>query len=155
MLEALGHKQHAILVKTDNSTAVAFSNSLLKEKRSKSWDMRLHWLKDRVRQKHFYIFWDKGANNMADYATKHFTPSYHQKIRSLYVHKTNHIHIPDMWARVCSYSPILPHQGNTVHIPTCQGMHTHAHKISAHDTFDSWYTQNTNGILSNTNCQNT
>mgnify|MGYP003321455284 FL=1 len=39
MLEALGHKQHAIPIKTDNSTAASFSNSLLKQKRSKSWDM--------------------------------------------------------------------------------------------------------------------
>ena len=42
MLEALGHHQHAIPIQTDNSTATAFSNATLKEKRSKSWDMRLH-----------------------------------------------------------------------------------------------------------------
>ena len=36
MLEALDHKQHAIPIKTDNSTATAFSNSTLKEKRSKN-----------------------------------------------------------------------------------------------------------------------
>ena len=102
MLEALGHNQHNIPIKADNSTAVAFSNSMLKEKKSKYWDMRLNWLKDRVQQKQFYIFWDRGSNNMADYATKHFPPSYHQKIRPLYVLKNYFMHMTDMWARVCS-----------------------------------------------------
>ena len=32
MLEALGHNQHTIPIKADNSTAVAFSNFMLKEK---------------------------------------------------------------------------------------------------------------------------
>ena len=85
MLEALGHKQHAISIKTDNSTAASFSNSLLKQKRSKSWDMRLHWIQDRVNQDQFHIYWDKGTNNKGDYPTKHFPPSYHQKIRPQYV----------------------------------------------------------------------
>ena len=43
MLEALGHHRHAIPIQTDNSTATAFSDATLKEKRSK-----LHWIKDRV-----------------------------------------------------------------------------------------------------------
>ena len=87
MLEALDHPQHAIPVKADNSTAVAFSNSTLKQKKSKSWDMRLNWIKDRVLQKQFYIYWTKGSKNLADYFTKHFSPSYHQNIRPLYLLK--------------------------------------------------------------------
>ena len=42
MLEALGHPQGIIPLKTDNSTAEAYSNSVLKEKRSKAWDMILY-----------------------------------------------------------------------------------------------------------------
>ena len=48
MLEALGHHQKIIPLKTDNSTADTFSNSTLKERRSKAWDMRLSWMKDRA-----------------------------------------------------------------------------------------------------------
>ena len=51
MLEALGHHQKIIPLKTDNSTADAFSNSTLKEKLSKAWDIRLYWLKDQVNGK--------------------------------------------------------------------------------------------------------
>ena len=41
MLEAVGHPQNVIPIRTDNSTAAAFCNSTLKQKRSKAWDMRL------------------------------------------------------------------------------------------------------------------
>ena len=102
MLEALGHKQSPIPVKTDNSTAAAFSNSTLKERRSKSWDMRLHWLKDRVLQHQFIIQWEEGRKNWADYHTKHFPPSYHQRIRPRYILKGYHspIHL-NSHTRVC------------------------------------------------------
>ena len=85
MLEALEHAQHVIPIKTDISTATSFSNSTLKEKRSKSWDMRLHWIKDRVIQNQFHIFWDKGINNYVDYPTKYFPPPFHRQNRPNYV----------------------------------------------------------------------
>ena len=69
MLCALGHQQGPVKVQTENSTAVAFSTNKLKAKRSKSWDMRLHWLQDRVQQNQFCISWGKGSENRADYFT--------------------------------------------------------------------------------------
>ena len=33
--------------------------------------MRFYWLQDRVDQDQFRIFWRKGADNLADYFTKH------------------------------------------------------------------------------------
>ena len=87
MLKALNHPQHITPVKTDNKTAAAFINNTLKEKQSKSWDMRYFWLKDRITQQQFFIFWDKGSNNHGDYWTKHWSPSYHQAIRPTYILK--------------------------------------------------------------------
>ena len=72
--------------------------------------MRLNWIKDQVSQKQFYIYWDKGTNNMADYSTKHFAPSYHQRIRPSYILKGYSMIPTDMWARVCSYSPFFSPQ---------------------------------------------
>ncbi len=46
ILHALGHPQYATPVKTDNATAAAFVNDLLKQKRSKAWDVRFHWLSE-------------------------------------------------------------------------------------------------------------
>ena len=89
MLTALGHKQGPTAVKTDNQTASAFVNNTLKAKRSKTWDMRYFWLKDRISQAQFFIYWDKGSNNHADYWTKHWPSSYHQRIRPTYILKGN------------------------------------------------------------------
>ena len=87
MLHALSHHQDIIKIETHNSTAAAFSNSTLKEKRSKAWDMRLHWIQDRVNNNEFTIYWSAGKNNYGDYYTKHFSPTYHQQIRPTYVLK--------------------------------------------------------------------
>ena len=43
-LECLGHKQPPTPLKTDNSTACGYVNKNIKIKKSKSWDMRYHWL---------------------------------------------------------------------------------------------------------------
>ena len=99
MLAALNHPQPPTPVRTDNSTASAFVNQTLKAKRSKSWDMRYFWVVDRIKQRQFLVYWDKGSNNWADYFTKHFAPNYHQLIRSQYILKGFNVQY---------HSPILP-----------------------------------------------
>jgi hypothetical protein len=39
-LEALGHPQPPTPLKTDNSTAISFVHSNIRQRRSKTWDMR-------------------------------------------------------------------------------------------------------------------
>ena len=82
MLEQLGHPQPPTPIKTDNSTATGFVYNNIHQKKSKSWDMRYHWLRDRQTRREFDIYWDKGSNNHADYFTKHHPTKYHQEIRS-------------------------------------------------------------------------
>ena len=48
-------------------------------------DMRFYWLRDRTQQGQFHIHWKNGKSNLADYYTKHFTASHHQRVRSNYV----------------------------------------------------------------------
>jgi hypothetical protein len=48
--------------------------------------MRFYWIRDRVRQGQFCIYWKKGILNKADYFTKHHPPQHHQAIRSVYLH---------------------------------------------------------------------
>ena len=43
----LDHKQLAKPLKTNNSTTEGFLNSGMKPKRSKTWDMKWHWLRDK------------------------------------------------------------------------------------------------------------
>ena len=80
-LTVLGHPQPPTPIKTDNSTATGFVHNNIQQKRSKSWDMRYYWLRDKMAQQQFNIFWDKGANNHADYPTKHHPTKHHVNIR--------------------------------------------------------------------------
>ena len=81
-LECLGHPQPPIPIKSDNSTMTGFVNNNIQQKRSKSWDMRYHWLRDREIQKMIKIYWDKRSNNLADYYMKHHPTKYHHDVRS-------------------------------------------------------------------------
>ena len=92
MLTHLGHPQEATPIKTDNSTANNFVYDNINLKKSKSWDMRVYWLRDRENQKQFRTYWKKGVENNADYFTKHHPTPHHQQMRSRYViDKINHI----------------------------------------------------------------
>ena len=80
-LEELGHSQPPTPIQVDNTTAAAFANKTLKQKRSKAIDMRFYWLQDRCLQGQFHIFGSPGAVNLGDYHTKHHPPSHHKKMR--------------------------------------------------------------------------
>jgi len=86
ILEALGHVQPPTPIKTENATAHGFTYDNINQKRSKSWDMRYYWLRERKNQKQLDIFWDKGTLNDADYFTKHHPNTHHREIRKRYVY---------------------------------------------------------------------
>jgi hypothetical protein len=88
-LEELGHPQPPTPIQTDNSTAAGIANESVKQKRSKAIDMRFYWIRDRVRQGQFLVYWKKGILNKADYFTKHHPTSHHRAIRSSYFHSPN------------------------------------------------------------------
>ena len=91
LLQALQHPQPPTPLKTDNSTATGFVHDNIHQKRSKSWDMRYYWLRDRQAQNQFKIFWDKGINNEADYFTKHWATLVHRAKRGRYIKDKLHI----------------------------------------------------------------
>ena len=86
LLEQLGHKQPPTPLKTDNSTANSFVHSNIRQKRSKSWDMRFHWLRDKEALEQLNIYWEPGKQNDADYFTKHHSPQHHLDNRKKFVH---------------------------------------------------------------------
>lgn len=85
MLQDLGHKQPPTPLKTDNTTTLGILNSNIRQKRSKAFDMRFHWLRDRIKQKQFHVYWKPGTDNKADYFTKHHPAAYHLMIRHHYL----------------------------------------------------------------------
>ena len=107
-LEELGHPQEKTPLRTDNSTASGFANKTMRQKRSKSWDMKYHWLRDRQAQNQFHIYWKEGKKILADYFTKHFPPSHHIQTRPTYILKNHYVSqvlnfnsIRTVIARVC------------------------------------------------------
>jgi hypothetical protein len=89
-LEEMGYPQPATPVHTDNSTACGIANNNIKQQRSRTIDVRFYWVRDRVRQGKFNIYWQPGKVNLADYYTKHHSAAHHQLVRPLYLHTTPH-----------------------------------------------------------------
>jgi hypothetical protein len=88
-LEELGHKQPPTPMVTDNSTASGITNESVKQKRSEAMDMRFYWIRDRVRQNQYRVYWRRGSTNRADYFTKHHPPKHHVAMRPAYLLEPN------------------------------------------------------------------
>ena len=85
-LEELGHPQPPTPVQTDNSTASGIVNDTIKQQRSRAIDMRFYWVRDRIKQGQFVVYWAPGKWNLADYFTKHHPPAHHQQMRPIFLH---------------------------------------------------------------------
>ena len=86
------HPQPPTPVQTDNLFAEEFSNRQVKQGQSKAIDMRFYWVQDRVKQGQFYIYWQQGIENMADYFTTYHPTRHHRHMRENYLlglHRTN------------------------------------------------------------------
>ena len=84
-LEELGHAQGPTPLQFDNQCAKGILTDEIKQKCSKAMDMRFYWLRDRIRQGQFKIFWKYGVFNDGDYVTKHHPTKHHIAVRSKYV----------------------------------------------------------------------
>ena len=89
MLQEMGHQQPATPVHCDNSTAVAIANDTVKKQRSRSMEMRFFWVTGQVKRNIFNVLWHPGAENLADYFTKHFPAAHHIQVRPWYQHEEN------------------------------------------------------------------
>jgi hypothetical protein len=84
-LRELNHLQLPTPIKTDNSTASGIANNTLKQRKSRAMDMRFYWIRDRVKQNQFIIYWRPGTENLGDYFTKHHPASRHHLIRDSFL----------------------------------------------------------------------
>jgi hypothetical protein len=89
---------------TDNASSHGLLTKLMKPKRAKAWDMRYHWLEDRIQQQQFKILWRKGIENLADYFTKHHHPAVHQKMRFKYLQQINAM-MDNQWTSIRKQLP--------------------------------------------------
>jgi hypothetical protein len=84
-LADLGYPQAATPLQGDNKVAVGIANNKFKQRRSKAIDMRFHWIRDRVKQGHYNVYWRQGNNNLADYFTKIHSATHHRAMRKFFV----------------------------------------------------------------------
>ena len=82
----MGHPQPTTPMQVNNTAAVCFANSTIKQKLSKATDMQFYWIQDRTKQGQFVIYWQPGSQNIRDYHTKHHSPSQHRLMRPVYLH---------------------------------------------------------------------
>jgi hypothetical protein len=85
-LEEWGHPQPPTPLEKDNTTATGYSNGTIKQKRTRAMYMLFYWVKDRVKQGQFHVYWGPGYRNLADYFTKHHSPAHHKRMREIYIH---------------------------------------------------------------------
>ena len=64
-------------LKTDNSTADGSVYNNARQHKYRAMDMHFYWIRDRVKQGHYNVYWKHGNFNKADYVTKHYPPSEH------------------------------------------------------------------------------
>jgi hypothetical protein len=129
-LEDMGHSQPPTPIKTDNSTASGIANDTIKQRRSRAMEMRFYWIRDRVNQGQFLVYWRPGDNNKGDYHTKHHTAAHHQLMRSHYLH-TKH----SRYTRQTPFSLVMPRgcvNSRVTQLPTYHSQTTHRPSISAY-----------------------
>jgi hypothetical protein len=56
-LDEMDHPQPATPVAVDNTTAVGIANDTVKQSRSRAIDMRFYWVRDRINQGQFHVYW--------------------------------------------------------------------------------------------------
>jgi hypothetical protein len=87
VLTELGYPQPTTSIVCDNTTAVGIAHGHGKARRSKYMDMRLHWIRDRVRQRQFNVLWRPGTHNLADFFTKPLPVAAHRAVEHFYVRR--------------------------------------------------------------------
>jgi hypothetical protein len=123
-LAEMGHPQPATPIETDNSTACGIMNRTVKQVRSKAIDMRFYWVRDRVEQGHFRIYWAPGVKNIADYFTKHHSPAHHRYMRPIILNELHPSRVTE-YMRGCIESRVTPKVTRMFGRSTDRPIHVH------------------------------
>ena len=99
-LRDMGYPQDRTIITTDNKCAEGIANKTMKLKRSRSMDMRYHWLQDRVKQGDYAVKWRKGTKSLADFFTKTLPTKEFLARRALYVVKGLPILLPNLQSTI-------------------------------------------------------
>lgn len=98
-LADLGYPQPTTTIEVDNKCAVGLANRTIRQKKSKTVDMRFHWIRDRIDQGQIKVIWRRGRTNLADYFTKSHPVHHVRAMRKFFVHDNPRAN--DTLERVC------------------------------------------------------
>ena len=105
----MGHPQPATPIHCDNMMATGIANDTIKEKGSRSMEMRFFWVTDPVKNGVMDIQWHPGQEKLADYTSKHHDSKHHKIVRPWYIQEDN--------------SPrVLPHAAKPSALRGCVGI---------------------------------
>ena len=76
----MGWPQGPTPIQVNNSTAVRIANKTLRQKKSKSMDMRFYCINGRINPGQFRVYWRSGPENLGDYHSKHQPPTHHRNV---------------------------------------------------------------------------
>ena len=76
----LGHLKPATSIRIKNATTDKCAHDDQQQKKSKSFDVRLQWLRYRMNNSQFEIFWIKGDFNCAYYHSKHHSSAHSKQV---------------------------------------------------------------------------
>ena len=100
-LIALDHKQPETPLKMENSATEGFLNSGMKPKRSKTWDMKWHWLIDKEFLDQIIVYWYRGTNNDNYCFKKLPTPIHHHQMQPRFIHTSTLVSKIPQTIRLC------------------------------------------------------
>jgi hypothetical protein len=79
-----------ISMETDNTTATGYSNGTIKQKRTKAMDMRFYWIKDRVKQGQFNVYWARATKIWQIISQNIIRQRIIKIMREIYIHANEH-----------------------------------------------------------------
>ena len=85
----MGHLQQATEISIDNSTVDVIMRGTIRQKQTKSMDIRFYWVRDQVEQKHFEVKCKPEHMKLGGYFTKHHPPTHHISMRQTYLLNAN------------------------------------------------------------------
>ena len=71
------HTQPTTPAVNDSTTGDVLVNDNIRKRRSRAIDMRFYWVRDRVRQGQFLVYWMAGEHNLEEYFTNHHPTRHH------------------------------------------------------------------------------
>jgi predicted transposase YdaD len=82
----MGHPQPPTPLQTNNTTAMGYTSDTIKQRRTRAIDMHVYWVKDRVKQGQFHVYWGPRYQHLANFFTTYHSPTHHKRIREIYIH---------------------------------------------------------------------